>query len=186
MKKYSIVIHPNNSVIEEVRQMKKLLASEIKWYPSKNSLAHITINEFIRDEIELERIKDKLIKIVTYLKPQEVHFDGFDNFPNGAFYLKPNETSRHYLEEIMNSVNKKFFNAKRAKRYEPHISIGRQISIENLEKAYRLFSKIPSISFTCDTIALRCFNNRRGQFDVLATFPFLGQESQDGIQGTLF
>ena len=41
--------------------MKELLASKIGWYNSKNSLAHITINEFERDEKELENVKVKLI-----------------------------------------------------------------------------------------------------------------------------
>ncbi len=100
-----MVIQPSNSVIEEVKQMKELLASKIGWYNSKNSLAHITINEFEREEIELEHINGKLTKITTYLKSQEVQFTSFDVFPNGAFFLKPNVTSRHYLKEIMTSVH---------------------------------------------------------------------------------
>ena len=186
MKKYSIVIQPSNSVIEEVKQMKELLASKIGWYNSKNSVAHITINEFERDEKELIKIKSKLTEITTYLKPHEVHFTSFDAFPHGAFFLKPDVTSRYYLKEIMTSVHKKFPYSTNIKSYEPHISIGRRIQLENIETAKYLFSKNPNISFICDTIALRSFNVDRKQFDIIATFPFLGKESQDVIQGLLF
>lgn len=186
MKRYSIVIQPSNSVIEEVKQMKELLASRIGWYNSKNSLAHITVNEFEQGEIELVNIKSKLTKITTYLKSQEVHFTSFDVFPNGAFFLKPNVASRHYLKEIMTLVHQKFPYPTNIKSYEPHISIGRRFQPKNIEIAKSLFSKNPNISFTCDTIALRCFNEQRKQFDVIATFSFLGEESQDGVQGLLF
>ncbi|WP_191859881.1 2'-5' RNA ligase family protein [Hanstruepera ponticola] len=186
MKRYSIVIQPSNSVIEEVKQMKELLASKIGWYNSKNSLAHITINEFELEEIELEHINSKLTKITTYLKSQEVQFTSFDVFSNGAFFLKPNVASRHYLKEIMTTVHQKFSYPTNIKSYEPHMSIGRRIQPENIEVAKSLFSKNPNISFICDTIALRCFNEERKQFHVIATFSFLGEESQDVIQGLLF
>lgn len=186
MKRYSIVIQPSNSVIEEVKQMKELLASKIGWYNSKNSVAHITINEFEQNEIELVNIKSKLTEITTYLKSQEVQFTNFDVFPNGAFFLKPNVSSRHYLKKIMTSVHQKFSYPTNIKSYEPHMSIGRRIQPESIEIAKSLFSKDPNISFMCDTIALRCFNEERKQFDVIATFSFLGEESKDEIQGFLF
>ena len=186
MKRYSIVIQPSNSVIEEVKQMKDLLATKIGWYNSKNSIAHITINEFERQEIELEQIKSKLGEITAYLKPQEVQFTGFDVFPNGAFFLKPNEVSRLCLKEIMNLVHQKFSFSTNIKSSEPHISIGRRIQPKNIEIAKSVFSKDPNISFICDTIALRCFNEKRKQFDVIATFSFLGEEVQDVKQGLLF
>ncbi len=186
MKKYSIVIQPSNSVIEEVRHMKELLASKIGWYNSKNSFAHITINEFEQDEMKLVNIKSKLTEITTYLKSREVQFTSFDTFPNGAFFFKPNVASRYYLKEIMTSVHQKFSYPTNIKSYEPHISIGRRIQPKNIEIAKSLFSKNPNISFTCETIALRCLNEERKQFDIIATFSFLGEESQDVVQGLLF
>lgn len=186
MKKYSVVFHPSDVIIEEVKQMKELLASKIGWYNSKNSLAHITINELERDERELETIKSKLTEITTYLKPQEVTFDSFSTFPNGAFFLVPNETSREYLKQIMTSVHQKFPYPVTITSNEPHISIGRRIPPEKISIAKNLFSENPTINFVCDTIALRVFNEKRGQFDIIATFSFLGEDSQDLIQGTLF
>lgn len=42
MKKYTVVLHPSDVNIEEVKQMKELLAEKIGWYNSKNSLAQIS------------------------------------------------------------------------------------------------------------------------------------------------
>lgn len=186
MKTYSIVIQPSDSVIAEVKQMKELLAKQIGWYNSKNSLAHITINEFEREEKELEKIKAKLSEITRYFKPEKVQFTYFDTFPNGAFFLKPNENSRQYLKEVMSLVHQKFIYPTKIKSNEPHISIGRRIQPENIEIAKNLFSENPNINFICNTIALRVFNEERKQFDIISTFPFLGEESQELIQGSLF
>ncbi|BCY28928.1 2'-5' RNA ligase family protein [Flavobacterium okayamense] len=186
MKTYSIVIHPSEEVIEEVKQMKELLAKKIGWYNSKNSLAHITVNEFERDEKELEKIKVKLTEITKYFHPQEVTFESFNTFPNGAFFLAPNAESKQYLKQIMTSVNQKFPYPTKIKSNEPHISIGRRIQPEKIEIAKKLFGENPNITFNCNTIALRVFNNKRKQFDIIETFPFLGEKPQELIQGSLF
>ena len=186
MKTYSIVIQPSETMIEEVKQMKELLASKIGWFNSKNSLAHITVNEFERNEKELETIKTKLTEITKYFKPQEVLFTNFDTFPNGAFFLAPNEESKQYLKQIMTSVHQKFPYPVKIKSNEPHISIGRRIQPEKIEIAKSLFSKNTTISFTCNKLALRVFNDDRKQFDIIETFPFLAEESQELIQGSLF
>lgn len=186
MQKYSIIIHPSETVLEEVKQMKKLLASKIGWYNSKNSLAHITINEFERDERDLDKIKAVVTKITTYLKTQDVVFDSFNTFPNGAFFLAPNEESKLYLKEIMTEIHNKFPFTTKIKSNEPHISIGRRISPEKLNIAYSLFKEKPTVTFNCDRLALRVFNQERKQFDIIETFPFLEQKSQELIQGSLF
>lgn len=186
MKTYSIVIQPSDNAIEEVKQMKELLASKIGWFNSKNSLAHITINEFERNEKELENIKTKLTEITRYFKPQRVQFTNFDTFPNGAFFLAPNEEAKQYLKQIMTSVHKKFPYPVKIKSNEPHISIGRRIQPEKIVIAKSLFPANPTISFMCNKITLRVFNDERKQFDIIETFPFLDEESQELIQGSLF
>src|SRR5690606_31391705 len=105
-------------------------------------------------------------------KPQEVTFDSFSTFPNGAFFLVPNETSREYLKQIMTSVHQKFIYPTKIKSNEPHISIGRRIQPEKIEIAKSLFSKNPTISFTCNKLALRVFNDDIKQFDIIETFDF--------------
>lgn len=186
MAKYSVVIHPSDAFIDEVKQMKALLASKIGWYNSKNSLAHLTLNEFERDESELKTIITKLTKIATYLNPQEVCFDSFATFPNGAFFLAPDAHSLVYLKKLLAAFHQKFPYPIQFKSSEPHISIGRRISPEKIAVAKALFAQNPPIRFTCNTIALRVFNTERKQFDICATFPLLGEASQEFIQGSLF
>ncbi len=186
MARFSVVIQPCDLCIVQVQQMKEELASEIGWYNSKNSLAHITVNEFEKDEKELEQIKHKLSDIAKFLKAQPVKFDHFNTFPNGAFFLAPNDDSKRYLKEIMLAVHQQFPYPIKIKSNEPHLSIGRRITPENLAKAEALFQEKPNVSFLCNKIALRVFNEERKQFDILETFPFLNEKKSQFIQGSLF
>ena len=86
----------------------------------------------------------------------------------------------------MTSVHQKFIYPTKIKSNEPHISIGRRIQPENIEIAKNIFSENPNITFNCNAIALRVFNDDRKQFDIIETFPFLGKELQEPIQGSLF
>ncbi len=52
--------------------MKETLAKEIGWFHSKNSLAHITINEFMATDNEIELIKKQLDSICETLVPINV------------------------------------------------------------------------------------------------------------------
>lgn len=181
---YSVVIHPSKNVIDEVKVMKELLASKIGWFNSKNSLAHITINEFEAPTSELANIKKHLQNITQYLKAEEVLFNKLDTFPNGAFFLGAEENSKLYLKETMQNIHQSFTYKTAIKSTEPHISIGRKITPENIKIAYTLFTT-PSLFFLCDRIALRVFNTNRKQFDIVEEFIFEGK-SKDGKQGVLF
>ncbi|MDI9310845.1 MAG: 2'-5' RNA ligase family protein [Limnohabitans sp.] len=180
----SVIIHPSDEIIEEVRLMKETLASKIGWYHSKNSLAHITINELETNESELEKIKRKLSTISRYLKTQEVIFDDFGTFPNGAFFLSPDVDSRLYLKNTMQDFHNSFDYKTTIKSSEPHISIGRKLTLEQIEIGKALFEK-PNLSFTCNRIALRLFNTERRQFDIIEEYSF-GNECRGGEQGVLF
>ncbi|HTG66540.1 MAG TPA: hypothetical protein VL859_09210, partial [Flavobacterium sp.] len=65
--RYSLVISPSEEIIALVKTMKEELAKEIGWFHSKNSLAHITINEFMATENEIEIIKKQLNTICESL-----------------------------------------------------------------------------------------------------------------------
>lgn len=184
MQRYSIVIQPSPKVIVEVKQMKEVLATKIGWYNSKNSLAHITVNEFEVSETELENVKKQITSITNFLHSNEVKFDSFNSFPNGAFFLAPDEESKAYLKEIMQKIHQSFKYKTAIKSTEPHISIGRRLSPENLSIAFSMLDR-PEISFLCDRLALRVFNEQRKQFDVVEEFVFKGKE-RDDIQGELF
>ena len=180
----SVIIHPSDQAVEAVRLMKESLASKIGWYHSKNSLAHITINEFEVPESELGNIKRKLAAISRYLKAQDVVFNDFGAFPNGAFFLSPDAVSKLYLKKTMQNVHQAFPYKTILKSSEPHISIGRKLSLEHIEIGKSLLGN-PRLSFTCDRLALRLFNTERKQFGIVEEYLF-GNEERGGTQGVLF
>jgi hypothetical protein len=57
------------------------------------------------------------------------------------------------------------------KSSDPHISIARRLTPENLGKAKHLFTTI-NASFLCDSIVLRKFDPTLKQFFITDTFPF--------------
>lgn len=182
--RYSLVIQPSPDVVLEVKAMKEHLSSKIGWYHSKNSLAHLTINDFEAPITERDKIVHHLHSIATYLSSETVCFNHFDTFPNGAFFLAPDATSKLFLKDILRQVHEEFRYPTVLKNNEPHISIGRRLQEEQLQIAHALFDS-PSLSFLCDRIALRVFNTSRKQFDIVSEFVFQGK-TKEGTPLTLF
>lgn len=92
LKTYSIVFHPSPAVIDYIKTLKDQLKNKIEWYNSCNSVAHITICEFEIDETEIEKIKDKLLKICNTFTPFMVYLNDFGYYKTtGAFFIDPDE-----------------------------------------------------------------------------------------------
>lgn len=183
--KYSIALIPSEEVIVLVDSIKKELAEKIEWFHSKNSKAHITISEFEATEEEAKSLMAKVKAIADTIEPVMVSFESFDSFPNGAFYISPNEVSKDELKKIM----KRFHNATKpfAKVYkssEPHISIGRKIDEEKLKIAIEMFKTI-NFSFNCDTVAIRFFDDKLRQYKIKEKYCLNGNP-QNPIQTSLF
>lgn len=153
--RYSLVISPPENIIAEVKAMKEALAKEIGWYNSKNSLAHITINEFMASDSEIGLIKKQLSRICESLKPVAVCLNSLDTYPNGAFFIAPNEVSKIDLKQILKHINQSFRTKTVLKNNEPHLSIARKLSPEHIAVAYSLFSNPIELNFICNSIALR-------------------------------
>ena len=185
MSKYSVVFHPSETVIEAVKELKEQLSTKIGWFPSKNSLAHITICEFDYELATYENIKSRITTFCSYQNPFDVTFNAFENFTNGAFFIAPDTESKNKMAEIMKDIPKQIQFPVSHKSSEPHISIGRQLSAEQLKEAYNLFQKI-NLNFTCEGITIRIFNPDRKQYDVLETIPFLSEMEPEKEQLTLF
>lgn len=183
--KYSIAFIPDSKTSEEVKKLKLQLADEIGWYNSKNSLAHITICEFISTDKEIEIIKKKIARITKTFTPFQVLLNGFDSYPNGAFYISPSENSKKGLKKIMKSLTSSLIEKKMYKSNEPHLSIARKLSLEKLAIAHKLFQET-ELSFQCDKIFLRKFNPNIKQFEIINSFDFNSEPCSEGIQGTLF
>jgi 2'-5' RNA ligase len=184
-KKYSVVIHPSLEIIEAIKLMKELLATEIGWFNSKNSIAHITICEFTIDDSQIDKLKQKLIKVCDSFTPFEVLLDHFGSYESGAFFIAPNEESKENLKPIMKKTQEALQLSNLKKSSDPHISIGRKLTPENLKIASQLFTTI-AMDFSCKEIILREFDPVRKQFFVIDSIPFGSNPQPELIQGTLF
>ena len=177
-KHYSVVIYPSEAVIALVKSMKEGLAKEVGWFHSKNSVGHITICLFKATDKAIENIKNQLSSVCETLEPVEVCLNEFGSYPNGAFFISPDEDSKNSLIPIMKRVQESLHDLNMQKSDEPHLSIARRLSPEKLEKAKSLFPLI-DVHFLCDSIVLRKFDENIKQFTVTDTFRFNGNISPD-------
>jgi 2'-5' RNA ligase len=184
-KLYSLVIHPPEDHLLLVKSMKEQLASEVGWYNSKNSVGHITICEFKAADTAIESIKNQIIRLCVSLNPVQIYLNEFGSFPNGAFFIAPDNDSKKELKHIMKHFNKSLQVQDMKKSDNPHLSIARRLSPENLIKASQLFTSI-DLNFVCDNVVLRLFDENKKQFFVIDTFPFNDNPQPQIIQGTLF
>jgi 2'-5' RNA ligase len=184
-KKYSIAFYTSETIIVLVKAMKKKLFEKVRWFNSKNSVAHITICEFIATDAAIEIIKNKLNLLCETFEPFEVYLNGFDSYSNGSFVITPNEDSKIKLKVIMKKVTKSLRSIKTKKSSAPHISIARKLKPDNLEIAKHLFTTV-NTSFLCDTIVLREYNPIIKQFFITNTFTFNNNPQPEFIQGKLF
>ncbi|PKB17990.1 2'-5' RNA ligase family protein [Flavobacterium sp. 5] len=184
-KLYSLVIHPPEDHLILIKTMKEQLANEVGWYNSKNSVGHITICEFKATETTIESIKNQIIKLCNSLTPVAVHLNEFGSFPNGAFFIAPDNDSKIDLKHIMKHFNKSLKIQDMKKSDSPHLSIARRLTPENLLKASQLFTTI-DLHFICDSVVLRLFDENKKQFFATNTFLFNDTPQEQFIQGTLF
>jgi 2'-5' RNA ligase len=170
-KHYSVVIYPSEAVIALVKSMKEGLAKEVGWFHSKNSVGHITICLFKATDEAIENIKNQLRSVCDTLKPVEVCLNEFGSYPNGAFFISPDDDSKNSLTPIMKRVQESLKDLDMQKSDDPHLSIARRLGPEKLEKAKNLFPLI-DVHFLCDNIVLRKFDENIKQFFVTDTFGF--------------
>lgn len=184
-KKYSVAIQPPLSQIDYVKSMKDRLFDNIGNYPSRNSIAHITICEFTIDDSAIHNIKLQISKICNTFIPFQVSLDNFGTYNNvGAFYIGPNRESNDNLKLIITKTQNALRNLKLDKSINPHMSIARRLTPENLKIASQLFITV-NIDFLCDRIVLREYEPHK-QFFVIDTFPFGSNPQPELIQGSLF
>jgi hypothetical protein len=184
-KDYSVAIYPIEAVISLVKSMKEQLAKEVGWFHSKNSVGHITICEFKATAATIEIVKNQLDRLCATLKPVDITLNTFGTYPNGAFFLSPDAISKNSLIPLMQRVQESLRVRNIKKNDDPHLSIARRLSPENLEKAKALFTTIDT-AFLCDSIVLRRFDDTIKQFVVINTFKFHNNPQSELIQGTLF
>ena len=185
-KKYSVAIYPSQEVIDAIKTLKDYLKSKIDWYNSCNSVAHITISEFTIDESEIDKIKQKLFKVCDTFTSFGVYLDHFGSYENsGAFFIAPNDDSKTKLKPILKKTQDTLKPLSLKKSDDPHLSIGRRLTPENLKIAAQLFTAI-DIDFLCCEIVLRELDPIKKQFFVIDTIPFGNNPQPELIQGSLF
>jgi len=171
---YSIVVYPHKESIDDVKNLKDLLAAKIGWYASRNSEAHITIIMFWADQYELVVYKRCMERICRSQNAQEVTFDSLSlsKFSN-AIVLLPNDSSKPYLNDLLKTFRKGLKNNHVVNGAKAHISIGRELNSAQIDQAENLYGNI-NITFNCDTIAIRKLNEVKKQFVVVNEFKLLG------------
>lgn len=185
-KKYSVVIHPSEDGIEVIKKIKLELFNVIGWYNSCNSVAHITIGGFTANENQLDKYRQKLSKIADTLIPVQVYLDHFAAYEESrAFFISPNEDSKISLKSMMKKIQETLVISSKDRSDDPHISIGRNLSPENIKITGDLFTTI-NMDFLCDTVILREFDPIKRQYLILETFPFGSNPQPQLIQGSLF
>ncbi|GGH29667.1 2'-5' RNA ligase family protein [Sphingobacterium alkalisoli] len=180
--KYSLVIHPSVDFIDYVKDLKKQLEEKIGWYASVNSLAHISVCEFESDEINVEKIKEKLAHLAGFEKAQYIYLSDFNNYRQHTFYIQPSLYSKAYLKDIFRRVIhqlKLYIPELNEKGADPHVTIARKLDEDKMIIAKKLFTHIDK-SFFCDGFSLRKFNADKGQYEIIQTFPFENKNREEG------
>jgi 2'-5' RNA ligase len=193
---YSLAIMPLPPIDEEVRDLKKQYRDAIgKSYGSANADGHISLDGFDAAEADYPLILAEYTRLVSPLAPFQLNFSGFSDFDRAnfsAFYIKPTEESSNAIRERTQSIMKAF-DKKFKKQYmqkwadeskNPHMSIGRRLTREWIALAYSIFTDYEA-GFLCDSFAIRKYNEKRRQYEVIDTIPLLGRNAA-GEQISLF
>ena len=185
-KKYSVAFQPPQNGIDFVKTLKDSLCNEVGNFGSRNSVAHITICELIIDESAIDKIIVQISKVCGTFTPIHVNLNSFGSYPKvGAFYIATNGESKDNLKAIMSKVQDALRNFKIGKTDDPHMTIARRLTPENLNKASELFNEI-DIDILFDNIVLREYDPNKRQYVVIKTFPFGSNPQPELIQGSLF
>lgn len=182
---YSIVFQPNHEIVMQLKQYKNMLADRIGWFHSKNSLAHITIAEFNASDEQLPIFTKQLERIADSVDPFTVLLDHFSTYPNGALFIAPDLFSKEKLLPIMKRFNKETRFTLQHKSSDPHLSIARKLTEEQLQVAEEIFIDC-HIEFECSHIVLRKLDLDTKQFINVNTFSFNSNKEFEVIQTSLF
>ncbi len=181
---YSIVIHPQDSIIDLFKFFKKKLYNTIGKYGSYNSIAHITILEFDATDEELIFIIERLKRITL----KEISFDTvFDKVicseSSKAIFILPNKIGDEIFKKLLTKIRKQIKGD--GNKSNAHLTIGRKLKPEQLKKSEDIFNDI-KFDFHCNQIALRRLNEDIRQFEIIQIFPFHGKSCKETTEQLFF
>lgn len=168
---YSLVIFPYLEQQNLVKLFKKSLKTEIGWFGSFNSEAHITIMN-LESELALGLYLNQIKDFCKTIIPQKVNFNSFNYFGNHTFFISPDEESQLYLNKIIIDLHKNIgFQIKNA---HAHMTIARGLDEEKMKKTQQQFSStIVNFEFICNCISIRRFNEQTKQYsDIIEKINF--------------
>ena len=138
------------------------------------------------DKDELDEIITLLKEVASYENPFYLSFDGVSNYSNGAVFLKPDKATKVPLTELMIRIQKNTNIKNSYKSKDPHISIGRKLSAENVQIALKMFAEV-KLDFECENLVLRKFDPVKKQYGIYSEdFKFLGELPKPDAQQSLF
>ncbi len=145
---YKIMIHPGEKIAGEVVTFKNLLAEQCGSFKALHSVPHITLGSFQLDterEDLLIKYLDKFSSSLTPFRVSVSDFGFFDAVANQgvAFLSIQNKEPIVQLQTLLNVVLKIDVRVQKKhlmKTTVPHITIGRGLSSEKLNKSKELFS----------------------------------------------
>lgn len=170
---YSLLVHPSADIIDHIAALKAKLTAKIWKYASRDSIAHVTILNFVATHKELMIIEKNIEIFCNSQKRQKVVFDRLIySKKSRTIFVNPAESSTIYLKNLFNDFRKRLKTRYTKSGGEAHISIGRELTSAQIDLAENLCDHF-SLKFNCDTVAIRKFNKAAGQFEVIKTFKFL-------------
>ncbi|MDR6846244.1 2'-5' RNA ligase family protein [Flavobacterium granuli] len=168
---YSLVIFPNSEQSTLIKSYKELLKNHIKWFGSANSMAHITVINF-ENELSLQLYIDRVREFCKTAIQQKVTLNAWDSFGEETFFIAPDQTSKHYLNNLI--IDLHLYLGFKIKNAHAHLSIARGLDEKKMKTAYELFKNIPiNLKFNCNSFYLRRFNYQTQQYsDIVEKIDF--------------
>lgn len=174
---YSVIIRPNESVIVLVRKWKEELRKSIgRNYAGCHSEAHVSITNFVCNEQGLGYWENYIQSFCKVNSSFDMRFNRWGFYPQhkrGVVCLLPDQQSSMTLVPLMKLFNKNAPLSNPGATHQPHISIGRELSDDEVAKAEGLWSnKDLDIVFPADGLTIRKFDPQRLQYTFYKTVLF--------------
>jgi hypothetical protein len=171
---YSIAICPPLKTIKLIKQLKLELRNTLNtWYASVNSEAHVSLFEFFDDGMRLSIMEKFLAEFCKDIIPFTVTVNRAGRL-NTTYCLFPDKRSTKILVEFMKQFQTRKPFSKRHACPVPHLSIGRELSEEQLGMAETLFgNRLIMEEFQCtDLVIRRRVFESNDQYEVYKSFAF--------------
>ncbi|WP_131555148.1 2'-5' RNA ligase family protein [Sphingobacterium deserti] len=167
------------------QRVRNLLGS---WYPSCNSIAHISVCRMEVSQPQIEEVIDLLSKAMRYENSQHVYFDHFATYPSsGTFFIDPTVQSKMFLKQKMQRIVAEIEKViKVDKANAPHLTIGRGLEKDHLgQMQVNAQFKSVDFDFRCASVLLRIFDAEKKRYFPLLEIPFGNEQPPNFETGQL-